>query len=126
MKRELLAVALLLLLAAGAALNLFRVDRLIGRVEAQLTQSQNAAERADYEGALRRLEQALSLWEDSREFTGIFLRHPEVDDAREAFYALMELLLQQDAQALPAAYRRICAQLEHIGYMEHLSPGTVF
>ena len=126
MRRELCAGVLLALLLAAAALCLNRVDRLIGRVGAQLAQSEKAADQGDYKGALDALEEALSLWEESQAFTGVFLRHPEVDETGEAFYELMELLLQQDAEALPAAYRRIGAKLRHISAMEHPSVATVF
>ena len=126
MRRELCAGLLLALLIAAAALCLNRVDRLIDRVDAQLTLSESAAEEGDYAGALNALEGALRLWEENQSFTGVFLPHPELDEAGEAFYELMELLLQQDAGALPAAYRRIGAKLRHISAMEHPSIDTVF
>ena len=125
MKRELCAGLLLLLLVAAAVYSLNRMDRLIGLVEAPLSLSEAAAARGDYDEALSQFERALNLWEGSRRFTDVLLPHAELDEAREIFYELMTLLLQQDAQALPACYRNLSAQLEHISYMEHLSVGTV-
>ena len=126
MKREWIALGLLSLLIAGAALNIARLDRLTDLVETSLARSEKAAAQKDFQTALTNLETGLSVWQDSRGYTHVFLRHPDVDAANDAFYELELLLLQKDGAALPAAFARLRYHLDCIDYMEHPSVGTVF
>lgn len=126
MKREICAAVLLLLLIAAAALNTLHIDRLTDLVETSLTRAENAAEQGDFETALVMLENALSVWQGDRDYTDVFLRHPDLDAASDAFYELEELLRQKDADALPAVFKKLRYHLESIDYMEHLSVGTIF
>ena len=126
MKREWIALSLLILLIAASVLNTARLDRLTDLVERSLTHAENAARQGDLEIALINVENGLSVWQGAGRYTNVFLRHPDVDAANEAFYDLQQLLLQGDRDALPAAFSRLRYHLDSIDYMEHPSLGTVF
>ena len=126
MKREWLAIGLLSLLVAGAALNIVRTDQLTSLVKTSLAHSENAARAGDFDTALLSFDNGLSVWQDARSYTSVFLRHPDVDAAADAFYELRQLLLQKESAALPAAYQRLRYHLDMIAYMEHPSAGTIF
>ena len=126
MKRELAAAALLLCLFGAARLNIAHADKLIDLLSLNLVRSENAARIGEYTTALTDLDNALSLWEKSRNYTDFFLRHPDLDTTADAFYDLRTALLQKDADALPAAFSKLRYHLQCIDYMEHLSLGTVF
>ena len=126
MKREQAAVALLLLLLAIALWNVRRADFLTDQLEENLLRSERALSRGDREMALTALDNALNLWQLSREYTGVFFRHPDVDAASDAFYELQQILLQRDTGGIEAAYERLRYHLDMLDAMEHLSWATVF
>ena len=126
MKRELIALILLALLIIGAAINLACVDQLTHLVCLNLNRSEKAAAYGDFETARKSYETGFSVWQSARHYTSVFLRHPDVDAAADAFYDLQQLLFQEDSNALPAAYARLRYHLDVIDYMEHPSIGTIF
>ena len=126
MKREWIAIGLLSLLLGTAVLNIVRADRLLDLVVINLTRSENAVHQGDYDTAAACFENGFSVWQNARSYTNVFLRHPDVDAAADAFYDLQQLLLQQDEAALPAAFARLRYRLEVIDYMEHPSIDTIF
>ncbi len=126
MKREWIAAGLLSLLIGAAALNIIRADRLLEQIGVNLNRAESAALRRDFETAAVCFDNGFSIWRDARSYTNVFLRHPDVDAAADAFYDLQQLLLQKDRDALPAAFARLRYRLEIIDYMEHPSVGTIF
>ena len=126
MKREQAAVLLLLLLAVIALWNIHRVDFMTDQLEENLIRSERALSRGDRDMALTALDNALELWQRSRGYTSVFLRHPDVDAASDAFYDLQELLQQDEREGAAAGYARLRYHLDMLDYMEHLSWGTIF
>ena len=126
MKRETAAALLLLLLLAAAALNTRAVDRLVGALGEQLSLSEEAAARGDYAGAIAALDEGIERWQSRRIYTGIFLRHADLDAAYESLYAVKGLLAEENGAALGPAFEGLRHQLRHLAWMEHLSAGTVF
>lgn len=126
MKRELGAIALLLLLLLTAAWNLSHADFLTGAIEKNLLRSERALQRGEAENARKAFDEAQTLWESARSYTGMFLRHPDADSVSDAFFELRELLLQGEREAAPAAYAKLRYHLATLDAMEHPSLATVF
>lgn len=126
MKREIGAAVLLTALVLTALWNVRRADFLTDQIACNLDRSERAADRGDMETALTALDNAIALWDDEKVYTGVFLRHPDVDSVSDAFFELRELLLRKDAEAAPAALSRLRYHLDTIDFMEHLSVGTIF
>lgn len=126
MKREICAAALLLFLAGGAFLNIRHVDRLTDKVLAELESSKQAAQAEETGLALKYWETSFELWEQSYSYTHVFIRHQETDAAVEDFYAIKELLLQNEADAALAAYERLSYRLSNIAAMEKPTAGAIF
>ena len=126
MKREWIAAGLLALLIGTATLNIVRADSLLEQISINLNRAEGAVLHRDYETAAACFDNGFSIWQDARNYTNVFLRHPDVDAAADAFYDLQQLLLQKDREALPAAFARLRYRLEIIDYMEHPSIGTIF
>ena len=126
MKRELAAGLLLLMLLLGAALNIRHVDALTEELLVSLDRSEHAAERGDFNAALTAYQNALTLWQQSETYAGVFLRHSDTDTASDAFYQLEAALRQEDEQSFPAVYAQLRHRLQVIDRMERLSLGAVF
>lgn len=126
MKKEIAAVALLILLIAAAALNTAHIQTLTGDVSGYLTRSQEAALSGDMDAAMESYRAALSLWEGERSYCNVFIRHPELDASYDTFYDLEETLLSGDTESLPAIYSKLLYHLDCIAYMERPSCGSIF
>lgn len=126
MKKEAIAAALLVLAIAASALNTRRIEKLTEQVSFYLSQSEEAAERGELDTALRKFESALILWEDNRDYTNVFIRHPELDSSYDMFYELEEALLDGEREVLPAAYSKLKYHMDSIAYMERPSWGSIF
>lgn len=126
MKREFWAGLLLLTLLAGSALNVRVTERIIATVELSLSRAERAIDRDDCALALKALDDARTVWQGSRSYAHVFLRHADVDSANDAFYELEGYLRQGDRDGASAALARLRYHLEMIEYMEKLSPGSVF
>ena len=103
MKKEVIAGAVLALLIALSAWNIYSIDALTDGIGDSLRMSQALADG----------------------YTHIFLRHPEIDSTTDAFYELQELLLDGGGDGCAAAYDKLRYHLESIRSMEHISIGSV-
>ena len=121
MKKELCAWALLILLILGACLNIRHIDRLTEEIFTDLSLSQSAAERSDFDAALNAFHDALDTWEGEKVYTGILFSHAKLDSVHDAFFSLQELLLQADTDAVPAGFDRLRHCLDDLRDMERLS-----
>ncbi|MBQ9685295.1 MAG: DUF4363 family protein [Oscillospiraceae bacterium] len=126
MKRETGAAALLILLLAVSLWNIRRVDQTVDEIEEHLKYSEKAALGGDSAFAEAELEAALRLWRAADNYTHVFIRHPEIDTANDAFYTLMQLLRAGEGRSLTAAYDQLRYHLEGIASMEHIRVGSVF
>lgn len=123
MKREAIAVLLLLLLITGAWMNLKKLDTLMFCMEERLISSQTEARTGEADRAEREMRDALDLWLRSDGYTHIFIRHSEIDAISDAFYELAEALSDGDAEA---AYEKLLYHLESVRDIEHLSLRSIF
>ena len=126
MKREIFAVVLLVALAAASVWNIRREDRLIGEIEEHLALSEKAVLAGDPDYAEQQLKAALRIWLSARNYTQVFLRHPELDETSDVFYETLHSLQGRETAALSAAYARLRYHLDSISAMEHVSLGSVF
>lgn len=118
MKKEICASLLLILLIFGAWLNIRHIDRLTDAIAADLSLSQAATQRGDFEAALAALREGLDTWLAERQYTGVFLSHRDLDSVYDTFRELEELLLQADAETAPAVYDKLRYYLEEIVSLE--------
>lgn len=121
MKRELAAIAILVLLIAGSWLNLRYLDSLTETLEEKLLLSQNAAEIGNMDIAEEALTDALDIWLNADGYTHIFIRHSEIDTISDAFYELYDALLSGENDSLEAAYGKLIYHLDSVTEIEHLS-----
>ena len=124
MKKEIFAIALLVLLFTASLFNIWYFDDLTFRIEEELSLSRVQLASGDVPMAREHLEKALNMWLDADGYTHIFIRHPEIDSTADAFYELGQAL-EENSESCRAAYDKLLYHLESIRTMEHLRFGSI-
>ena len=124
MKKEIIALSLLVLLFAASLFNIWYFDRLCLDIAGEVKASAVALERGEPEAAQEHLNIALHTWLDADSYTHIFIRHPEIDSTADAFYELGQAL-EENSESCRAAYDKLLYHLESIRTMEHLRFGSI-
>lgn len=124
MKKEIIALSLLVLLFAASLFNIWYFDRLCLDIAGEVKASAVALERGEPEAAQEHLNSALHTWLDADSYTHIFIRHPEIDSTADAFYELGQAL-EENSESCRAAYDKLLYHLESIRTMEHLRFGSI-
>ena len=125
MKKEIIALSLLVLLFAASLFNIWYFDRLCMDIAGEVNASSDALERGDMDAAQEHLNSALHTWLDADSYTHIFIRHPEIDSTADAFYELGQELAGENGESCRAAYDKLLYHLESIRTMEHLRFGSI-
>lgn len=125
MKKEIIALSLLVLLFAASLFNIWYFDRLCLDIAEEVNASKEALEAGDAKAAQEHLEKALHTWLDADSYTHIFIRHPEIDSTADAFYELGLELAGENGESCRAAYDKLLYHLESIRTMEHLRFGSI-
>ena len=124
MKKEIIALSLLVLLFAASLFNIWYFERLCLDIAGEVNASADALERGDMDAAQEHLNSALHTWLDADSYTHIFIRHPEIDSTADAFYELGQAL-EENSESCRAAYDKLLYHLESIRTMEHLRFGSI-
>ena len=124
MKKEIIALLLLVLLFAASLFNIWYFDRLCLDIAGEVKASAVALERGEPEAAQEHLNSALHTWLDADSYIHIFIRHPEIDSTADAFYELGQAL-EENSESCRAAYDKLLYHLESIRTMEHLRFGSI-
>lgn len=126
MKKELFAVGLLVLILALSLLNTVAISRLSSDLTDLVERSAEAAEKDDWEESRRLLDEAMSLWKAHKGYTGIVLRHTDLDTLTDDFYELTEHIYTRDSAAARAAASLVREHLDSIRNMESLNMSSIF
>ena len=125
MRRELAAIALLILLVSLLLYHIRTLDSLIDEVEAQVCASSAALARGDRKGAVSELETARKLWDEAESYAQVFVRHSEIDAVWDAFFELNAALRGEEKQQ-EEAYLQLLYHLDSVEQMDHLHLGSIF
>ena len=126
MKKELFAVALLALILALSVLNTRAIGSLCGDLEALVRDSASAAEKENWAESQQKLETAIALWQKHEGYTGIVLRHTDIETLTDDFFELTEHIYTRDPAATKAASALVCEHLKSIAKMESFDFGSIF
>lgn len=126
MKRELIAGAVLLLLALGSWWNLAYLRGFTGELTETLELSRAYCEAGRFELAEAELEKASDAWLAADGYTHIFIRHSEIDSTTDAFFELMSDVRSGDADSAAGSYEKLAAHLSSLYTMERVTLGSIF
>lgn len=125
MSREIFALLLIVLLLAGSLLNISRAERLCTGILENLDLAEKSVEEKDWPGAKAAAEAALKLWQESRSYTHIFIRHSEIDSFSDAYFELKEAILSESEEIEPL-FDKLRYHIENIADMEKIRLGNIF
>ncbi len=124
-KKEMLALSLLLALIGAAVWNLIFLHRMTESIRDDILSSREYAAAGDYSDAVGKLDAALDIWLSSESYTHIFIRHSEIDGTTDAFYELKAALLSCD-DGYAGAYEKLEYHIDSIEGMEQFTLGSIF
>ena len=126
MKKEIVAIALLLAILAGNIWNQRRLDRLTSELHDLAYEAYAAAREADWDAAEDAARAAEGRWKSANAYTHIFIRHTDVDTLTACFCDLLGAIDGRDEGDILASYLRLDAGLRCLRDMETLSTGSIF
>ena len=125
MKKELLAAILLLALLVGGALNARFLDGFTREINDALSQSQERCAAGSYDAALSLAEAAHKKWHSREAYTGVFIRHSEIDAVTYGFHDLIGAL-EAEPESAAALYPGLIGHVRSLYEMERVNWGSVF
>ena len=125
MIREILALLLIVLLAAGSIWNIHTVDKLCSDIQSCLSQAETQLLSGHREAAEQAVNVALETWQRAERHTHIFIRHPEIDSCTDIFYDLKEALESEESAGVHSVIGKLRCHLESIADMEKPKLGNI-
>ena len=126
MKKEFLAFLLLGAIVILSVWNLRHLDRLTAPLLALTEEDFLAAQAGNKAEAAEKARLAEETWLDAGAYTHIFLRHPEVDAATDAFCSFRGAIAGDDPGEVFGAYLSLRMRLSGLREMDQLRLGCVF
>lgn len=126
MKKELVALLLLLLILAGNIWNQRRLDRLTARLDRLTEKAFASARDGRWQEAEEAAGQAAQEWTEAGNYTHIFIRHTDIDALTAAFCDYRGAIAGRETGEIYAVYLRLSTGIRSLQSMEKLSAGSIF
>ena len=125
MRREGIAIVLLILLLGILLGNIRYLDNLVEDIEEAVSRSSAAWERGNTQLAVSELETAMERWQSAADYAHIFLRQSEIDAVSDAFFDLFASLRDKEKQSRDD-YLRLFYHLDSLERMDALRLSSIF
>jgi len=126
MKKEIIAIIILILLFSATILNALFLTRCIDSLIRGVDSSEAAATSGDLNKAVSELEYVSGKWKGMDFYTNIFVRDGEIDSVTDAFYELFTYLYSGDTDSAKGAYGKLRAHLVSISNAEQITLSNIF
>ena len=126
MKKELFALALLLLILVGNVWNQHRLETLTSSLDTLVEEAYASARNGLWQQAAHAAQEAEAQWTDADLYTHIFIRHTDIDALTAAFCDCRGAIAGRDEGDILGSFLRLSAGLHSLLDMETLSAGSVF
>lgn len=121
MKRLVISLAILVVLAAGGLMSNCHLNTVSGRLSDMLNQAEAMGESGDWEGARQLTVEAQKYWEDSSFYLYTVLRHDYTDEVNTGFHEVLELIQWQASPEYAAANGELITQVRHLSEAEQFN-----
>ena len=125
MRREVIAIMLLILLLGILLGNIRYLDNLVEDIEEAVSRSSAAWERSNTQLAVSELETAMEWWQSAADYAHIFLRQTEIDAVSDAFFDLSASLHGEEKDSRDD-YLRLFYHLDSLERMDALRLSSIF
>ena len=126
MKKELVALLLLLLILAGNIWNQRRLDRLAAGLDRLTEEAFASARDGRWQEAEEAAGKAAQEWTKAGNYTHIFIRHTDIDALTAAFCDYRGAIAGRETGEIYAVYLRLNTGIRSLQSMERLSAGSIF
>jgi len=126
MKKEIIAIIILILLFSSTILNTLFLTRSIDSLVSAVNNSEAAATSGDLNKAVSELEYVSGKWKGMDFYTNIFVRDGEIDSVTDALYELFSYLYNGDTDSAKGAYGKLRAHLVSISDAEQITLSNIF
>ncbi len=126
MKKEIFALALLILIFAVSMINAWYLGSLADEITVLVEDSAYLASAGQWDQALNQAKAAADLWRSHDPYTHIVLRHSDIEAMTDDFYELLEHISSKDPGAAESSASLVAEHIESISEMERLRPGSIF
>lgn len=125
MKREFVALAVILAILAASIINGHYVERKTTEFSHDLHIAQELYDSGAREEATTKVADSLKGWLEWKSYAHIMLRHTEVDNVTEAYFDLLSDMEDEKADVPAASFGKVEQLLQNISAMEQLSIGAI-
>jgi hypothetical protein len=125
MKRELIAIALLLTLLVLSLANVRYIEDKSAVLMENIDAAETLLESGDTPGAENAIRVSLDGWLGWKSYTHIMLRHSEIDAITDAYYELL-IGIENGGEAPKAAFGALRQKLLDLSEKERVTAGTLF
>ena len=126
MKKEICAIAILLILILGSLANLIHLNDLMEQINLHADYSALYCSLEDYNAAYEETTRALQLWNISDKYTQIFIRYTDVDTVYDLFFDLLKAIENREKSEAIYLVKELKHRTESIMDTEKLSFEGVF
>lgn len=126
MKKEILAIGLLVIVLAGVLVNNIILKNITGEMLILIQDIETAADKGDWQEALNGAEKVKHYWEKKSGYTHIVIRHSKLDDAAAAINSFLTEIYKRDIGGVIGTGNALMDEINGLYAMEKLKIGTIF
>ena len=126
MKKEVFALAILILLPALSLVVLSGLTELTDGITQDLYEARDMALSDQWSEAESTARDAIDAWTGASDFTHLILHHRDIEDVTITFYSLMGSIYRQDEAGVKSTVELLSEQLYDICELERIRLGSVF
>ena len=125
MKKEGLAITIILFVILGSVLNLRYLTSLIHELDAQTNKAVSEAEAENWTTSEALASDVMMQWMKMDKYTHIFIRHGEIDAVTDAFCSLLGAIKSRETSDIFMAQLTLHSRLNELVEMERVTPGSI-
>ena len=126
MKKEIIALVLLIALFAASLYNVHYLENMVGDISGLAAEAYDSLMSGDAGNAEQKLEQAIRMWEKEDGYTHIFIRHSEIDATSDAMFEALGCITAGEPGEAEGAFRCLFYHLDSLVGLEKMSLGSIF
>ena len=126
MKKELFAITAFFALLLASVANLVHLRTLVTDIATHLDYTNMYCHQEDYTAAKAELSKAMSIWQNSEDYSHIFIRQTEVDDLTDLFYDLRISLAKSEKDEAMGLIEKLNHKCRMMIDMEQISLESIF